>query len=360
MPKGGGFGGGGGFKGGGFSSGGGFKGGGFSGGGRPNGTNFSSYRPNSGARPPSSLNSNMHSSGSSFLWGALVGSILNQNTSQNITRNSHPVYDDSYMKDAPLKPTPKPEYREFKYCEYCKSEFSDLTLNKCPNCGAKLVHKKVMVNQPITPNASGYQTQYNTTPQPIKKKNKAWIIPVIIIVIAAIVIFSSMGGSGKVISDEVITWSQPASPALTRYYTTADLITAEYLEFQVTGVQLTDGINELDLSTESGVKYVVVQTKIINTNAYDIPIYIRDFSIKYNGENYQPLQIDYSWYFNFDNGSGLSKYFVLGTFEVMEGIFVYKIDNYVEGDIKFEYIEYEYDQSTDTNYLLGIYQIDIN
>ena len=359
MPKGGGFSGGGGFKGGGFSSGGGFKGGGFSGGGRPNGTNFSSYRPNSGARPPSSQNSNMHSSGSSFLWGALVGSILNQNTSQN-TNNSHPVYDDSYMKDAPLKPTPEPEYREFKYCEYCKSEFSDLTVNKCPNCGAKLVHKKVMVNQPITPNASGYQTQYNATPQPVKKKNKAWIIPVIILVIAAIVIFSSTGGSGKVISDAVVTWSQPASPALTRYYTTADLITAEYLQFQVTGVQLADGINELDLSTESGVKYVIVQTKIINTNSYDIPIYIRDFSIKYNGKNYQPLQIDYSWYFNFDNGSGLSKYFVLGTYEVMEGTFVYKIENYVEGDIKFEYIEYEYDQSTDTNYLIGIYQIDIN
>jgi len=358
MSKGGGFGGGG-FKGGGFSSGG-FK---SSGGGRPNGTNFSSFRPNSGARPPSSNNTSMHNSGSSFLWGAVVGSILNQRTGQNTTQNNtHPVYNDTYMRGAPIKPAPEPKYREFKYCEYCKSEFTDLNLNKCPNCGAKLEHKKVLEGQPTTNAAAtgAYQSQYNTVPQATKPKSKAWIVPIIILVVAVMIIATALSGSGKVISDEIVTWVQPNSPALTRYYTTADLITSDYLQFQVTGVEVVDEISELDLAYESGVKYVVIQTKIININAFDIPIYIRDFSIKYNGENYQPLQVNYSWYYNFDSGSGLSKYFVLGTFEVMEGVLLYKIDNYVEGDIKFEYIEYEYDEASDSNYLIGIYQVDIH
>lgn len=386
MAKGGGFGGGfkgggGGFKGGGF---GGFKSGGSKGGGfgsgfgsgksnfgsgsnRPkSGGNFSGYRPGSGPRPPQNHNHSMHSSGSGFFRGVILGSLLNNignNTRTNTVYSSgnHPVFRDDYLDGAPIKPTPSPDSnkKEVKYCEYCQAEFTDQALTKCPNCGANLVTKtKAEARKP----SSAY---YGAAPDWQPKKSNAGkvaagiAIAVGIIILALIIIPPILSGNKpnevEIIDGSVVTWVQPDAPAVTTTSRIGSEITTDYIRFQVIEYQTADKLYESH-TAESGFQYVLVKVRITNRYAEETPIYIRDFSLVHAGPNYQALHVRGEGYYDFEYGGGLDKYFVLSAYGSETGYFVYKLEGAL-ADFRFEYIEYEFDAENNENVLIGIYDV---
>lgn len=338
MAKGGGFGGG--FKGGGF--GGGFKGGGFKSGGSKGGgfggSGFSGFSPKGGARPPKTPSQSFHSSGTNFLGGILLGSILGSNRNNMRRTGDHPVFNDDYLEGAPMKPTPmprEPSGGKIKYCEYCNSEFTDQNLTKCPNCGANLTSARP--NAPKYSSAPGPSYSGSQYVPQKKKSGAAWVIAVIVIIVVGIIIAFALSGSG-----ELQRWQGAVG----------EEAQSDYLKFTVVNYDMLSEIPEFGLTGDSGETYVVVEVRIINTQMADLPIFINDFSIVFNGQNYQALQVEHEDYYKFNLGTGLNKMFYIPASQSITKKFVYRLHGYTPADILFEYNEYE-----DTGELLGVYDI---
>lgn len=334
--------------GGGSFGGGGFKGGGsfnFGGGHKPNGTNFSSYRPNSGSRPP------VNNGGSNnFLLGAIIGSIFGNNgNNNNASKNTvNSVYTDDFVANAPIKPTPKPEYKDFLFCEYCESEFTDLALTRCPNCGAKLTAKREQINKEETQSV----LKENNVATAKAKKNKVFstIVAIFLIftIVVGIVIFSSR------LDNDIYDDNYQVSG---EEFSIKETVHADYLNFSVESFFVTNSIIDANLSAVHGKKYMTVTVAITNFNNVDLPIYqASDFILVVDNTAYRPIKNvegSKSKYYIFDLGSGSDSYFNIAPNQTVTKTFVYKISDELS-DTYFVYSEYE-----DTGDLLGMYNVTI-
>jgi DNA-directed RNA polymerase subunit RPC12/RpoP len=341
-------------KGGGFSGGGGFKGGGFGGGGfkgSGSGKGFSG-----GQKVPNHVYRN---TGSSFLRGVIIGSLLNSGRRTTVVKNMHPVYSDEYMERK--TESAQPQTKQVKVCQYCMSEFTDESLTRCPNCGATLTTKEKTTTSSFSRTMREEDIYYKPTPkaQTNTKKDGKTMLFVVIAVVLAIIALTVFSSHNKVLQDKnIYTWVPVYTQDMVQTNHIGEKVTSKYLSFIVEDYEVRNEVEELGIAYD-GDTYILVKVTIKNSYPDLMPIFIRDFSIVVNGVNYQALHVNHDDFYSFNYGSGLSKYFTIQSYGQVSKYFIYRLQdyNYSNSDFKFEYLEYEYVKEADQNVLIGVYDV---
>lgn len=317
--------------GGGFSGGGGFKGGG--GGGFSSGGGFS-------PRPPRRDNNDSHNSGNGFLIGGLIGSLLarshHTNTNTNVSRNE--VFNDP-SSNAPK--TPELKYREYTYCEYCESEYVDLTKTKCENCGANLIYRKDLLSAPSSPlinsNATVAKNKGNST---FKKALSIFFGIAIALIIFGIVLTSFFATS--IVEDYNVSLSTfDPNITYTKQGYVGQTLTSNYLSFTVNNAQITNDLSFFGLDASFGY-YCVVNVTINNIHSDDLPIFFTDFVIKVNGQKAEYLNISTANAKIFNFSKDQNSKFTIYANDSNTKYFVFPLSqNYNLADLELTYREFD-------------------
>ncbi len=360
MARGGSFGGGGG-RGGGFSSGG--RSGGFSSGNRTpssgsfSGSNFSSYKKSSGATPASQPTS-VHTNRSSFLTGAILGSIFSGGNRNNASYNGGVSKNDVFPEVAggnytPKRPDPNKSGREYMHCEYCGSDYNDLNTTRCQNCGAVTTRKREEAKGSFAQETA----PASATPSAKKSSSKKTVLIffiAIVILFAVIVIFAALDGRQEEFNPVTYNWE---GGNYVTYAKTASIFNWVYgsaLNIRVVSAEVIGDLYSYGIE-EDEYYYCVAAVELNNKSGDDYLFYISDLTLKFGGDLYVASSYSQNKARLFSERSE-DGYFRLSAGGYAYFIFIYPIYN----DASLSNLSLEFREFTSGGSFLNAYLLKLN